>query len=231
MTDAPLLLAALEGTWPAARTTRHGPFLLRDGAGGGKRVSAATLDGPFSEGALDTAIAAGARIFRLSGDGPLDAALAQRGFALVDPSLIYAAPVAAIAAPPRPVSLLPCWPPIAMQRQLWRDAGTGPERLAVMARASTPRMAFIARHRNRAAGVAFCALHDGIAMLHALDILPEFRREGVARNTVRGIAHWAAEQGATTFALAVTVANQPARALYTALGMTEALAYHYRSLP
>ena len=139
--------------------------------------------------------------------------------------------MAAIAAPPRPVSLLHCWPPIAMQRQLWRDAGTGPARLAVMARAKGPRTAFIARHRNRAAGVAFCAIHDGIAMLHALDILPEFRREGVARNTVRGIAHWAAEQGAQTFALAVTVANHPARALYTSLGMTEALSYHYRSLP
>jgi len=225
------LLAALEGTWPAAATTQHGPFVLRDGAGGGKRVSAATLDGPFSEGALDAAIAGGAHIFRLSGDGPLDAALARRGFALVDPSLIYAAPVAAIAAAPRPVSLLHCWPPIAMQRQLWRDAGTGPARLAVMARARAPRTAFIARHRNRAAGVAFCAIHDRIAMLHALEIEPEFRREGVARNTVRGIAHWAAEQGAQTFALAVTAANHPARALYTALGMTEALSYHYRSLP
>ena len=87
MTDT-ALLAALEGTWPAATTTRLGPFILRDGAGGGKRVSAATLDGPFSDAALDAAIAAGATIFRLSGAGALDAALVRRGFDLVDPSLI-----------------------------------------------------------------------------------------------------------------------------------------------
>lgn len=229
--NTPALLAALEGTWPAAAERRSGPFVLRDGAGGGKRTSAATLEGPFSEGALESALEQGARLFRLSEDGALDRALERRGFLRVDPSLIYAAPVADVAAPARPVSLLQCWPPIAMQRLLWAEAGTGPERLAVMARAAPPRMAFIARHRNRAAGVAFCAIHQGIAMLHALEILPVFRREGVARNAVAGIADWAMGEGAHTFALAVTQANHPARALYTALGLREALPYHYRSLP
>jgi N-acetylglutamate synthase len=225
------LLAALEATWPAASLTACGPFTLRDGAGGGKRASAATLEGAFSEPALDVALERGARLFRVAGPGPLDAALERRGFAIVDPTVIYAAPAARIAAAPRAVSLLHCWPPIAMQRLLWAEAGTGPGRLAVMARAATPRTAFIARHRNRAAGVAFCALHEGIAMLHALEVIADFRREGVARNTVRGVAHWAMEQGAQTFALAVTRANAPARALYSALGMEQAGGYHYRSLP
>ncbi len=225
------LLAALEATWPPASAEACGPFTLRDGAGGGKRASAATLDGAFSEPALEAALASGARLFRVSASGPLDQALARRGFAIIDPTLLYAAPAERIAAAPRPVSLLHCWPPIAMQRQLWAEAGTGPARLAVMARAAAPRTAFIARHRNRAAGVAFCALHNDIAMLHALEVIAEFRREGVARNTVRGIAHWAMAQGAQTFALAVTRENAPARALYTSLGMEQAGGYHYRSLP
>ena len=41
------LFAALEATWPPASSQRLGPFRLRDGAGGGKRVSAAVQDGEF----------------------------------------------------------------------------------------------------------------------------------------------------------------------------------------
>jgi N-acetylglutamate synthase len=41
---------AMEATWPPAATTRLGPWLLRDGKGGGKRVSAATLAGEFDAG-------------------------------------------------------------------------------------------------------------------------------------------------------------------------------------
>ena len=40
------LAAVMEATWPAARVWREGPFLCRDGAGGGKRVSAASSTPP-----------------------------------------------------------------------------------------------------------------------------------------------------------------------------------------
>lgn len=223
MTD---LFAALDATWPAADTCRAGPFLLRDGAGGGKRVSAATLDGAFDEAALD---ALNAPLFQVRpGDEALDAALQARGYAIVDPSVLMTAPVDTLAAPPPPVFLLPCWPPLAIQRHLWAGAQTGPERLAVMARAQGPRTSFILRQNDSPAGVAFVALHQGIAMLHALHVEPGFRRQGVARSAVQGMAHWAAQNGAHTFALAVTTANASARALYSGLGMVEADRYHYR---
>jgi N-acetylglutamate synthase len=38
----------LEATWPPAARHRAGPWVLRDGAGGGKRVSAATAEGPVT---------------------------------------------------------------------------------------------------------------------------------------------------------------------------------------
>lgn len=120
---------------------------------------------------------------------------------------------------------------LAIHAQLWAEAGTGPARLAIMARAPDPKSAFIARIENRAAGVAFCAIHGATAMLHALEVPPAFRRKGVARLMVTGIAHWARTQGAETLALAVTTANAPARALYTGLGMAEAGGYHYREGP
>ncbi|MCB1407848.1 MAG: GNAT family N-acetyltransferase, partial [Rhodobacteraceae bacterium] len=189
------LFAALEATWPPVSSRRVGPFRLRDGAGGGKRVSAAVLDGPFSEAAL--AEVADQKLFQLrSGQEDLDRALAARGFAVLDPTILYAAPIEAIAQKPRPVSLLSAWPPLAMQRQVWADGGVGPERIAVMERACDPKMAFIARFENRVAGAGFVAIHDAIAMLHALQVEIDFRRKGVARYMVRGMAHWAQEQGA-----------------------------------
>ncbi len=230
------LHAALEATWPAAAHHACGPFTLREGQGGGKRVSAATLEGEASEAQIETAESAmramgQTPLFMIRAQPALDQALAARGYARVDPTLFYAAPIGEVAETPRPVSLLSCWPPLAIQRQLWMEAGIGPARLAVMARASAPRNAFIARFQNRAAGVGFAALHNGVAMLHALEIVPDFRRQGVARYMARGIADWARGQGAEWFALAVTERNMAARALYSALNMTEAGAYHYRQKP
>lgn len=230
------LHAALEATWPPADRHPCGPFTLREGLGGGKRVSAATLEGTATQAQIasaeDEMRALGqAPLFMIREQPDLDAALKARGYGIVDPTIFYAAPAAAIAEPPRPVALLSCWPPLAIQRQLWADAGIGPARLAVMARACAPRNAFIARFQNRAAGVGFAAIHNGIAMLHALEIVPDFRRQGVARYMVRGIADWALGQGADWFALAVTERNMAARALYSALNMAEAGKYHYRQLP
>lgn len=225
---------ALLATWPAAAETRLGPVTLRAGAGGGKRVSAATVEGPADAAAVAAAEAAmraegRAPLFRVGRDQPgLDAILATRGYDLLDPTVYYAAPVAQVARPPRAMSLFPIWPPLAIQAQIWAESGIGPARLAVMARAPGPKCSFVARIDNRAAGVGFCALHGPIAMLHALEVVPEFRRRGTGRLLVTGIAHWAQGQGAETFALAVTQGNLAARALYEGLGMQEAGGYHYR---
>lgn len=229
--------AALLATWPPVSQRALGPVTLRDGAGGGKRVSAASLDGPFDPAAIDRASAAmraagQAPLYRVRSDQTdLDAHLAAQGFALVDPTMFLSARVAALAAPPRPISLFGLWPPLAIQSQIWAEAGIGPARRAVMDRVAGPKAAFVARVNNRAAGAAFAALHDTTAMLHALEILPGARRQGVGRLMVTGIAHWAQTQGADTLALAVTEANAPARALYTSLGMDHAGGYHYREGP
>lgn len=232
--SADRLFAALDATWPPVYNAVCGPFRLREGAGGGRRVSATVLKGAFSDAALDTVEAQddGATLFQIRpGQSALDHALAARGYTLIDPTALYVAPIEAVAQNPRPVSLLAAWPPLAMQRQIWLDGGIGPARVAVMERACTPKMAFIARHQNRVAGAGFIALHDAIAMLHALRVEPDFRRQGVARFMAHGMAHWAQEQGAQTLALAVTRANTAARGLYSALGMTEVATYHYREKP
>jgi len=228
MTEA--LFAALEATWPAAASRPAGPFRLRDGAGGGKRVSAALLEGEFSEAALEAV--ADQPLFQLRpGQEALDAALAARGYQVADPTVLMAAPVEILAEKPQPVALPTIWPPLAIQRRIWAEGHVGPERIAVMQRACGPKTSFIARIRDKPAGVAFVAIHQGVAMLHALQVEPGFRRQGVGADMVRGMAHWARAQGAQTFALAVTEANTTARGLYSRLGMAETDAYHYREKP
>lgn len=230
--DAHALFAALDATWPAQRVIPCDGWRIRDGAGGGKRVSAASAVADSPD--IDTAIAAMREIgqpplFMLREDeGVLDAALGARGFEVLDPTLIYVAPAAKLARKPPHVSLFPVWPPLAIMRDIWAAGGVGPARLQVMARACQPLTGFAARHDDRAAGAGFCAVAGPIAMLHAIEIVPSQRRHGVAENMLRGAAHWAQGQGADWLALAVTEANRPACALYEKLGMQVAARYHYR---
>ena len=58
-------------------------------------------------------------------------------------------------------------------------------------------------------------------MLHALEVAPFARRQGLGRGMTRAVAAWALAAGAATLALAVTRANAPARALYDRLGMPD----------
>jgi len=66
-------------------------------------------------------------------------------------------------------------------------------------------------------------------MIHALAILPEMRRMGLARAMIHEAARWAAENGAQRMMLVVTEANDGANALYRVLGMKRRSGYHYRS--
>lgn len=226
------LLAALDATWPALSVTDLDGWRVRTGAGGGKRVSATSAlctDGDIELAEHAQRALGQSPLFRLSpADITLDAALAGRGYQLRDPSVIYAARTADLAQKPPPVRLFEIWPPLAIMRDIWADGGIGPARLAVMDRAPSPRSGFVARLDDRVAGVAFCALHDQIAMIHAIEVAPFARRKRVATTILRGVADWAQAQGADWLTLAVTEANTPARALYAGLGMQIAGRYHYR---
>lgn len=235
MMDAGTLAEVMEATWPPAAWQPCGPFLLRDGRGGGKRVSAATAEGVWDGAALTDAEAAmqvmGQRPLFLirQGDEALDATLATRGYAVIDPVLAYAAPVAAVAAEGAAyMTTFPHWPPMEIAKSLWAEGGIGPARLAVMDRVQGAKCAILSRANDRAAGVAFVACHGRHAMLHGLEVAPALRRQGSAHNILRAAAAWAQAEGADTLSLVVTTANAPARALYASLGMAAVGHYHYR---
>ena len=96
-----------------------------------------------------------------------------------------------------------------------------------MQRVAGPKAALLGRIEDRAAGAGFVAIHSGVAMVHGIEILPDWRRKGLAGWMMRRAAVWARENGARRLALAVTRANAPAIALYRGLGFRDAGGYAY----
>lgn len=229
------LMPAMEATWPAAETLRLGPWTIRDGQGGGKRVSAATAEDDFdpqdiarAEAAM-TALDQPCLFMIAEGDGALDSELQTRGYAVIDPVVLYSTPAGMLTQTSvPPVTAFAIWPPLAIMADLWAAGGIGPARLAVMHRVGGAKTAILARHSDRPAGAAFVAIFGTAAMIHAIEVAPAHRRKGVGANILRAAAHWAQDQGATQLGLAVTRANAGANALYASLGMTVVGQYHYR---
>lgn len=233
------LVPVIAATWPAAQSRQIGPFTVQAGAGGGQRVSAARLTDPQAVDATGPEIDAATDALAGFGQPPLfqvldhqtalDARLAARGLHLRDTTHAMTLPCADLAAAPPPVTCFATWPPLAIQTEIWAAAGTGGARLAVMDRATGPKMSFFGRVDDKPAGTAFVAIHHGIAMLHALDIAPAHRRKGLGATMMRAAADWARTEGAETFALLVTDENRAARGLYASLGFQTVGRYHYRS--
>ena len=228
------LFATVEATWPAAALHRAGPWLVREGRGGGKRVSAATAERPVAQADLAVMEAAQAVVGQSplvmirQGEDALDALLAAEGYRIVDPVVIYLAPTAMLTGELPHLAAFPVWPPLAIQAEVWAAGHIGPERIAVMHRVTGPKTSIFARTDDRAAGVAFVGVAGDIAMLHALEVSYAMRRKGAAANMMRAAANWAQTQGVGWFSLVVTEANAPARALYASLGMSVVGQYHYR---
>lgn len=236
--DAAALFAAMDATWPPRATRPCGPITLRDGAGGGKRVSAATC---ASGQASAAEVEAAAQAMRAAGEAPLfglrgdqaafDERLESMGYAIIDPVVVYAIPAPALAQfAPGGMAAIFADAPLGIQEEIWAQGGIGPARLAVMARAAAPKTHILARHNDRPAGVAFTGIHGDIAMLHALEVLPAMRRKGIGAAASTSAAKWAAAQGARIFSLVTTVENTAANALYARLGMAVCARYHYRIL-
>lgn len=229
----------LEATWPAATRTKVGPFTLRDGQGGGSRVSAATLDAggaglpsadQLSQAEAGMEALGQKRIFQIRpGQEAFDADLQARGYVARDETRLWSCPVGLLCDREIPrVTTFCVWQPLAIQREIWVEGGIGPARLAVMERVTGPKTAILGRREDKPAAAAFVALHEGRAMLHALEVRPAHRRHGMGEWMMRQAAIWARDHGASELCLLATIANRPANALYARLGMQQGDGYHYR---
>ncbi|HEU0220691.1 MAG TPA: GNAT family N-acetyltransferase [Paracoccaceae bacterium] len=238
MVSAERLYAATDATWPPAAIFDRAGWRLRRGEGGGHRVSAASA---LAAEAADRVAEAEAAmrgfgqtpLFQMrEGEEALDALLDAHGYRVIEPVVLLAAPAETLAAhDPKGYRAIRCDRPLARMRVIWGEGGVGAPRLTVMARAKGPKAYLLGRADDRAAGVCFVAVDGEVAMLHALHVLGAARGRGVGRALTAAAASFAAEAGAGLLALAVTVANGPARRLYEGLGFAPVGRYHYRALP
>ena len=228
------LYEAITTTWPARRTRQEAGWEIRDGAGGGKRVSAVTLaqkdlaDIDWIEATL-TAQGQEHLFMIRDGDEILDEALAARGYEIIDPVTLYLCETAYLRPAPLPRAQSYCiWEPLHIMSEIWAAGGIHAPRIALMHRVQTPKTALLARIGDTPAGVGFLALDGEIAMLHAVEVLPSFRRRGVAKKLMAQAAKWADDHGARYMALMTTRDNKAANRLYSSLGMRPVGHYHYR---
>ena len=194
------LRAALAATWPPAETLRLGSWTLRRGAGGGNRDSAprrSTARPPTRpRPRRRCAPGASAPLFLIRpDDAALDADLAARGYSVERSDRRSSRRAAAALAAEGGMSAIPCTAPLACMAEIWAAGGIGPARLEVMARAPEPRLYLLGRLGDRPAGCAFVAAHGGIAMLHALEVAPSARRQGLGARLIRAAAAWADRHG------------------------------------
>ena len=228
----------VDATWPPASIRDLGAFRIREGQGGGSRVSAATVEGVVSDDSIAAAEWAmrdlgQTPLFMIrDGDNPLDQALDHLGYRIKDPVTAYSARVATLTADlPPPVTTFEVWPWLAVQGEIWAEGGIGPARLAVMDRVEGAKTTILGRTDDRPAATAFVAMAGDLAMIHAIEVLPRFRRRGLGRRLLQAAARWTARQGGRHLCLLVTKANGPANGLYTSIGMSPVGQYHYRIHP
>ena len=238
MSTDPRYYDVVAATWPPAETSTLGAVTIRDGQGGGSRVSAATASEALTDADLQAAEAAMRRLgqsplFMIrDGDVGLDAQLDAQGYQVKDPVSLWSCPAAQLTDIPIPrVTTFVMWQPLAIIREIWIAGGIDPSRQAIMERVSGPKTAILGRFNDKPAGAGFCAIHDGIAMVHALEILPHQRRNGMGAWMMRQAAFWALENGADELTVLCTKRNEAANGLYASLGMACVGEYHYRILP
>ncbi|MEO5953693.1 MAG: GNAT family N-acetyltransferase [Chloroflexia bacterium] len=92
-----------------------------------------------------------------------------------------------------------------------------------------PRAAYVtALIEGQPAAVGMSVAERGWAGLFSIVTFPEFRRRGIGRDVVRGLAICAKGAGAEQLYLQVVASNEPAVRLYEQLGFEALYSYHYR---
>lgn len=221
--------------WPPIRKKTIGPWVIREGGGGGSRVSSTISAGDYSKEDVSLAeremqMLGQSNIFQIrNSDEDLDILLRKKGYSLVDETVIYKCKIGEISClNVPPVTTFNVWPPLSIMESIWDKGGINDARLSVMRRCNVRKTAILGRIENKAAGCAFVSHSEGVSIIQSVFVLPQYRRKGLARYIITEAAKWGVEEDTSYLALMVSKYNKEARNLYDGLGMKRIDSYHYR---
>ena len=219
------LYEVLDFTWPSVTTELHHGWQIKNGSGGGKRVSAAIQNSPTAkvEVAEKLMNALGQKkLFMIrEGNEILDYKLHKLGYKLIDPSILLGSPIERLDKTFDGEFHVA---PNEKMKALWINAGINEKRLNVMNRAKVLK-SYVSIDNT---AVAFVAICNSIAMVHALEVAKVKQRQGFGKKIMQQIAGWAATNGANYLTVITVHNNLPAKSLYQHLRMTKLGNYHYR---
>ncbi len=230
--------------WPALRVEPLSGWRLRFNHGVTRRTNSVwpnDLEGDLDlDGRLDRVRAFYARHalparFHISPAAlpvDLDLRLAERGFALEEPTWVETAPAARVIERTRSACAvdLEADPSAAWAGLAWPDDAQAPEvRRATVERIGAPRVCATARLDGEPAGAALGVAEGDFAGVFAFHTRSPLRRRGVAGSLLGALARWALERGASSLYLQVEEKNAPARALWARSGFEPLYRYHYRT--
>lgn len=229
------IFEAIDVTWPAEKFLEIPKWRLRRSANGGKRVSAATAIGPTDFSDIKLAENKMAqwhqdKLFMIKkNEIILDEALSESGYRAIDPTNIWSisSKTLSIEKTP-PVTAFTIFPPLAIQRELWRANNISSSRIEIMDRVKTHKTTIFGRINARPAASAFVAVSNKVAMVHALVVDQKCRRQGMGKFVMQKVGSWAYQMGADSVVALCTEKNYSANILYKGLGMQVISKYHYR---
>ena len=231
------IFEAIDVTWPAEKFLEIPKWKLRRSAKGGKRVSAATAIG--APDISDIKLAENKmvqwhqdKLFMIKkNEILLDEALSASGYRVIDPTNIWSISSKNLSIQKTlPVKAFTIFPPLAIQRELWRANHIPPSKIEIMDRVKTHKTTIFGRINARPAASAFVAVSNKFAMVHALVVDKKCRRQGMGKFVMQKVGSWAYQMGAESVVALCTEKNCSANILYKSLGMQVIGKYHYRVL-
>ena len=219
------LYETIDYTWPSASIQVNQGWLVKNGLGGGKRVSATLQLDPQANiknaEKMMEALSQNYLFMIRENDSVLDYKLDKLGYDLIDPVVIFCSPISLIDKSIKGVFHSK---PNTIMKRIWLNGGVSSARLNIMKRTKVSKTFILIDNK----AVAFVAIHNDIAMFHALEVLKEYRREGLAKIIMQQINVWASTNGAKFISAVSVKGNIPARNFYLSIGMSEVGYYHYR---
>ncbi len=229
--------------WPALREVLLDGWLLRFSGGLTRRANSANPLGPVAQAARHDCEALYRRqglptIFRVLSliDPSVGEELAAAGYTSEGESCVLYDDIQGIEAASDPdVRLLPRATPewfTAMAALQNRTIEQAEAYRRIVGQIAIPAAFAALSMEGDIVALAYGAIHNRLLCYESVITDSRQQRRGYARRVITTLAAWAKEQRAEGACLEVEAGNQPARALYDAIGLkTELYRYHYRREP